>query len=349
MSLGPVMLDVQGYELSAEEREVLKHPMVGGVILFSRNYDNPQQLSQLVKQIHDLREPGLLISVDHEGGRVQRFRDGFSVLPPLRVLGEIYDKNKKKALQLSEQHAWLMASELRAMGLDFSFAPVLDLDFGRSEIIGDRAFHSEAVAVSDLANAYLLGLKEAGMPAIGKHFPGHGWVAADSHLAIPVDERSLDQILEKDVVPYQRTIVNGLAGVMPAHVIYEQVDKQPAGFSPFWLQEILRKRLNFQGVIFSDDLSMEGATVAGSYPERASAAIDAGCDMVLVCNKPDAAIEVIDKLKIDDNPVSHMRMARLHGRHHISADELHSNPRWQEATQQLVKLADQGSLDLELT
>jgi beta-N-acetylhexosaminidase len=341
------MLDVQGLELTAEEREVLRHPLVGGVILFSRNYDNPQQLTQLVKAIHDLREPRLLISVDHEGGRVQRFRDGFTVLPPLRGLGALYEKNKKKALQASEQHAWLMASELRATGLDFSFAPVLDLDFGRSEIIGDRAFHSDPEIVSDLANAYLLGLKDAGMPAIGKHFPGHGWVEADSHLAIPVDERSLDQIMEKDVIPYQRTIVNGLAGVMPAHVIYQQIDKRPAGFSSFWLEDVLRKRLNFQGVIFSDDLSMEGATVAGSYPERAMAALAAGCDMVLVCNKPEAAIEVIDNIKPEDNPVSHMRMARLHGRHHITAEELHNNLRWKEASEQMAKLSDQGSLDLE--
>lgn len=347
MSLGPVMLDVQGLELTAEERDVLMHPLVGGVILFSRNYDNPQQLTQLVKSIHDLREPRLLISVDHEGGRVQRFRDGFTVLPPLRRLGEWYEKNKKKALQASQLHAWLMASELRASGLDFSFAPVLDLDFGRSEIIGDRAFHSDPEIVSELANAYLLGLKEAGMPAIGKHFPGHGWVEADSHLAIPVDERSLDQIMEKDVIPYQRTIVNGLAGVMPAHVIYQQIDKQPAGFSSFWLLDVLRKRLDFQGVIFSDDLSMEGATVAGSYPQRAMAALDAGCDMVLVCNKPEAAIEVIDNIKVEDNPVSHMRMARLHGRNHITADELHSNPRWKDASEQMAKLSDQGSLDLE--
>ncbi len=314
MSLGPVMLDLAGTELTGAERERLRHPLVGGVILFARNYESPEQLQRLVAAIHALREPQLLVAVDHEGGRVQRFRAGFSALPPARVFGRIYDDNPKRAKRLAEACGWLMAAELRAAGVDFSFAPVLDIDRGVSAVIGDRAFHSDPEVVADLAHAYMRGMHQAGMAATGKHFPGHGAVAADSHLALPVDERALVDILAEDVVPFERMIHYGLAAIMPAHVVYPRVDAQPAGYSRVWLQDILRRRLGFQGVIFSDDLSMQGARGAGDVVARARAALGAGCDMVLVCNDAPAAERLLDGLGAHDDPVAHLRLVRMHGR-----------------------------------
>ncbi|MCW8829666.1 MAG: beta-N-acetylhexosaminidase, partial [Gammaproteobacteria bacterium] len=296
MSLGPVMVDLRGTVLEENEREILTHPLVGGIILFSRNYKDPQQLASLIADIHALRTPPLLVAVDHEGGRVQRFRQGFTRLPAARRFGEIHEHDPRRARQLAEQAGWVMASELRAVGVDFSFAPVLDLDYGISEVIGDRAFHRRPQVVAELASAMMLGMQRAGMAATGKHFPGHGAVEADSHEAIPVDRREVEAILHEDVVPYERMIANGMAAVMPAHVIYSEVDEQPAGFSSFWLREVLRKRLGFQGIIFSDDLNMEGASVAGDYVARARAALDAGCDMVLICNNPEAARSILDGL-----------------------------------------------------
>ncbi|MCW8927501.1 MAG: beta-N-acetylhexosaminidase, partial [Gammaproteobacteria bacterium] len=296
MSLGPVMVDLRGTVLEENEREILTHPLVGGIILFSRNYKDPQQLASLIADIHALRTPPLLVAVDHEGGRVQRFRQGFTRLPAARRFGEIHEHDSRRARQLAEQAGWVMASELRAVGVDFSFAPVLDLDYGISEVIGDRAFHRRPQVVAELASAMMLGMQRAGMAATGKHFPGHGAVEADSHEAIPVDRREVEAILHEDVVPYERMIANGMAAVMPAHVIYSEVDEQPAGFSSFWLREVLRKRLGFQGIIFSDDLNMEGASVAGDYVARARAALDAGCDMVLICNNPEAARSILDGL-----------------------------------------------------
>lgn len=346
MSLGPVMLDVASTHLTDSERDILKHPLVGGVILFSRNYDSPDQLLALAREIHSLREPQLLIAVDHEGGRVQRFRDGFSILPAVRKIGSIYDADKAQSRKMAREHGWLMASELRAMDVDFSFAPVLDLDYSSSEVIGDRAFHSDPEIVADLSYHYIQGMHEAGMAATGKHFPGHGYVAADSHVAIPEDERELDGIRHHDMLPFTRLVNNGLSGIMPAHIIYKHIDKRPAGFSEYWLKEVLRKQLGFQGVIFSDDLSMEGASVAGSYPQRARAAMDAGCDMVLVCNNPTAAIEVLENLKVDSDPVSHSRLARMHGRHAVTPAQLHRKPRWQQARTLLSSLQEEQTLDL---
>lgn len=342
MSLGPVMIDLLGTSLEQEERELLRHPLVGGVILFTRNFADPEQLHALVADIHAIRSPRLLVAVDHEGGRVQRFREGFTRLPAVGRLGGLYARNHERARRAANTLGWLMAAELRAYDIDFSFAPVLDLDRGISEIIGDRAFERDPKVVVELAHAYVEGMGEAGMAATGKHFPGHGGVAADSHTAIPVDHREYQEIYGQDLLPFARMIRHGLAGIMPAHVIYDQVDPHAAGFSPFWLREVLRGRLKFQGVIFSDDLDMAGAAAAGSdYASRARAAMDAGCDMVLVCNNRPAAIEVLDGLGSHDDPVAHMRLARMHGRHPISAGELRRDPRWHDAVQLASRLTDE--------
>ena len=310
--LGPVMLDIAGLELSAEEERKLQHPLVGGVVLFSRNYRSPEQLIALCAAIHQLRSPQLLIAVDHEGGRVQRFRDGFTLLPAMRALGLIWDQNRSLALTTARQVGWVLAVELRRCGIDFSFAPVLDLDHGASGVIGDRAFHRDALAVTELAGALITGLGHAGMAAVGKHFPGHGYIAADSHHEVPVDERSLGQIEAADLVPFADLAARGMRAIMPAHVIYPKVDPKPAGFSRFWLQTILRERLGFDGVIFSDDLAMAGAAVAGGVVERARSALRAGCDMVLICNDPQAAQLLLDKLDAMPNADTARRLARMH-------------------------------------
>ena len=313
MSLGPVMLDVVGKELTAEDIKRLKHPLVGGVILFSRNFDSPSQLKELTSSIHSVRQPPLLIAVDHEGGRVQRFKEGFTLIPPMREFGKIWDSHPKKAKELSAEAGWILAAELRAHGVDFSFTPVLDMDYGESQVIGNRAFHIKSQAIHDLAYGLMSGLKRGGMPAVGKHFPGHGYVIADSHVAIPVDEREFDEIAQNDMQPFRQMIDDGIQAIMPAHVIYSKVDQKPAGFSPRWLQKILRERLGFDGVIFSDDLSMEGATVAGDVTTRALAALTAGCDMILLCNRPDLADELLAHLKWEMTGVSRARLARMHG------------------------------------
>lgn len=292
-ALGPVMLDIAGLQLSAAERELLRHPLVGGVILFSRNYGSPQQLCELTGAIRALRKPELLIAVDHEGGRVQRFQQGFSRIPAMRRLGEAWDRDRAAACAAACDIAYVLAGELLACGVDFSFTPVLDVDFGESGVIGDRAFHSDPAAIAQLSAALIAGLREAGMASVGKHFPGHGFVRADSHLAVPVDERSYAEIEAADLVPYKALIRQGLSAVMPAHVIYPKVDAHPAGFSSRWLRQILRDELHFDGMIFSDDLSMEGASVAGGPAERGAAALAAGCDMVLLCNAPNATAELL--------------------------------------------------------
>lgn len=348
MSLGPIMLDVEGTELNADDIRRLQHPLVGGVILFSRNFTSSAQLKALTTAIHAVRQPPLLISVDHEGGRVQRFREGFTKLPAMRELGRVWDKNRKRAKELAEQVGWVLAVELRAHGIDFSFTPVLDVDFGNSGVIGDRAFHRDTQAIADIAQALMTGLKKGGMSAVGKHFPGHGFVAADSHVAIPVDERTFSQIEQDDLEPFRRMVDAGLPAIMPAHVIYPKVDEKPAGFSRIWLQQVLRRHLGFNGVIFSDDLSMEGAVVAGSVTQRALAALNAGCDMVLVCNRPDMADELLDTLEVKISALAMARLARMHGRPHPkSMTELHEDAVYVAAVRNAaaIGLAD-GELQL---
>ena len=305
-SLGPLMIDIAGTELSELDKSRLSHPLVGGMILFSRNYVSPEQLTRLCREIHDLRTPPLLIAVDHEGGRVQRFREGFTRLPAMRRLGELWDRDRDVALVAARGIGYVLAAELSACGVDLSFTPVLDLEYGNSGVIGDRAFHSDPIAVSELAGALTEGLRLAGMAACGKHFPGHGFVAADSHVAIPVDDRSLAAMAD-DLEPYRRL---ALDAVMPAHVIYPEVDSKPAGFSEKWLAR-LRDEFAFDGVIFSDDLSMEGASFAGGIVDRVDAAWDAGCDMLLVCNSPEAVGEVLEKWRLAPDPVRGARLLRL--------------------------------------
>ena len=348
MGNGPVMLDVLGKQLTAEDEARLSHPLVGGVILFARNYESPAQLAELTASIHALRTPPLLIAVDHEGGRVQRFREGFTRIPPMRELGKLWDAHPKRARHLAQQVGYVLASELRACGVDFSFTPVLDVDYGASSVIGDRAFHNEPQAIAELAHSLLIGLKQGGMPTVGKHFPGHGFVCADSHLEIPVDERSYTDIELCDLIPFRQMVNFGLTAVMPAHVIYPRVDALPAGFSKKWLKDILRGELGFEGCIFSDDLSMEGATVAGGIVQRAEAALKAGCDMVLVCNRPDLADELLAGLKWDMPVTSKARLAQMHGRPHAGTlVQLHEDAEFVRALHEIAGIGmSEGELPL---
>ena len=316
MTIGPVMVDIKGTTLLPEEVERIAHPLVGGLILFTRNYESPKQLSALIHSIRKIKSDPLLIAVDHEGGRVQRFRDGFTRLPAMRELGRLWDNDKTQARNLCEKIGYVLGAELRAYDIDFSFTPVLDLDFGESSVIGDRAFHQDTEVVSELAYRLLRGLQEAGMATVGKHYPGHGYVKGDSHTEIPIDNRTLTDIRMADLLPFERMIHYGMTAVMPAHVIYPKVDAKPAGFSKIWLQKILREELRFEGVIFSDDLSMEGASTEGDIVARGYAALEAGCDMVLVCNDPKAADQLLASLEWDISPASVVRLLRMRGAPH---------------------------------
>lgn len=348
MSIGPVMLDVAGTELTTEDEVRLQHPLVGGVILFARNYQSPRQLTELTAAIHEQRSPPLLIAVDHEGGRVQRFREGFTRIPAMRELGKIWDEHPRRARHLAQQAGYVLATELRACGVDFSFTPVLDVDFGSSSVIGDRAFHSDPEVITELAHGLVQGMRQGGMHTVGKHFPGHGFVRADSHLEIPVDERSYTDIELCDLIPFRRLVNYGLTAVMPAHVIYPKVDKYPAGFSEIWLKKILRGELGFEGCIFSDDLSMEGASVAGGIVQRAEAALNAGCDMVLVCNRPDLADDLLAGLHWEMSAVSRARLAQMRGHPHPhTLVQLHEQPEFVKAMHDVASIgAETGELPL---
>lgn len=356
MSLGPLMIDLLGTRPTPEERDLMRHPLVGGVILFTRNYAAPAQLTELVAEIHAQRSPPLIVAVDHEGGRVQRFREGFSSLPPARRIGHEFDLDARAGLELARRMGWLMAAELRSHGVDISFAPCVDLDYGVSEIIGDRAFHADARAVGQLAVAYMHGMRDAGMAATAKHFPGHGAVVADSHLSLPVDRRELPD-LSDDLAPYRRLIANGLSAIMMAHVLFPAVDPAPASLSARWIRDVLRGDLGFQGVVFSDDLSMGGAAAAyGDIVTRARQALRAGCDMLPICNNRDSVRALLDGLDIEPEPASRLRLVRMHGKDGNiarpgggapSREALEALPEWQRSRELLVRCMAAPKLNLE--
>lgn len=334
------MIDLQTTQVREFERELLQDDLVGGVILFGRNIESPMQLQGLCAEIRRIR-PGLLIAVDQEGGRVQRLRKGWTRLPPMRVHGNTLDVDRERALREASEHGWLMATEVLAAGIDLSFAPVLDVDAGISEVIGDRALASDPDEVVELALAFIHGMHEGGMAAVGKHFPGHGHVAADSHLELPDDSRGMPEIEAHDLIVFARC-ADRLDGIMPAHVRYSSVDARPAGFSRYWLQDVLRQRLRFDGVIFSDDLSMAGAAVAGDIPARVQAAMNAGCDCLLVCNDPAAARQARDHLAAvgpGQGPVRPLaRLLRPSAR--SRAVDAMGTRRWREAVSTMERLAE---------
>jgi len=346
MSLGPLMIDIQGTSLSSDEEDWLSEPAVGGVILFARNFESLQQLQSLIRSIRALRSPGVLIAVDQEGGRVQRFKEPFSILPPMRTLGHCYDENPARALAIAKEFGWLMAAELRAVDIDLSFAPVVDIDRGLSEVIGDRALHADADVVAKLACEFAAGAKQAGMTVVAKHFPTHAGAIADSHTQLAVDSREYTDLLD-DLEPYRRLIGAGLHGVMAAHVSFPQMDSNPASFSSWWLKEQLRTELRFNGAIFSDDLGMAGAAVAKTCASRAVRAMEAGCDMVLLCNRRDHVSETIERLNSRLNPSGQLHLVRLRGQGRHRWQELQNSPRWRAARAALEPLDAAPTLTLE--
>lgn len=333
--LGPVIVDLVGKELSQAEAELIQHPQVGGIIFFSRNYENAEQMAELVQAVRVIR-PDLLLAIDQEGGRVQRLREGFTRLPALQKLGDCYRQSAERAAPIIQSVGWLMAAELRSVGIDISFAPVLDADDSFSQVIGDRSFGKDIELVIAASNHYLDGMAEAGMKATAKHFPGHGAVSADSHLALPVDERDFETVIAGDMRTFQ-ALLPRVGAVMPAHILFRNIDSRPVGCSSYWLKQVLRRQLGFSGVIFSDDLSMAGAEFSGSYSERAVAALTAGCDAVLVCNQPDKAAEVLTFLQQRQWPCSNklatMRTPLVGAARSLA--ELQRTPRWNEARKQI--------------
>jgi beta-N-acetylhexosaminidase len=340
--IGSLMLDIAGLALSAEDRVLLTEPQVGGLILFGRNVESPQQVRDLTDSIRAVR-PDILIAVDQEGGRVQRLREGFTRLPAMGMLGQLYDIDADEALCAAATAGWLMASEVLAVGIDFSFAPVLDVN-GISHVIGDRGFHAQSQIVTQLSRAFMQGMHRAGMATTGKHFPGHGSVAADSHVAAPVDHRTLAEIREQDMTVFFE-VADELDALMPAHVIYPQVDPYPAGFSKHWLQDIVRGEMGFDGVLFSDDLTMQAACVVGDAGARILAALNAGCDMGLVCNDREAALDALNALSSMPMP-NQTRLAKMRGK--LGTLTLHQGHialggEWELAQQQAAALRDRFS------
>lgn len=349
LPLGPLVVDVQGKELEPEDREVLAHPLVGGLILFTRNYESPEQLGELIRQVHQVRTPGLAVCVDQEGGTVQRFRTGFTCLPAAQVLGKLYRKDRERAYQASTRLGWLMAAELRAVGVDISFAPVVDLNWGTSEVIGGRAFHRDPYIVSELASRYIAGMHQAGMKSVIKHFPGHGHVHEDSHKDMPIDRRRFQEIQGEDLIPFEHLSTAYNEGLMTAHIIFPKVDEVPVTFSRKWLQDILREQLNFSGVIFSDDLNMHAAHLHEDIESRVRAAFQAGCDVALLCNNRPAVIEVLEHLKDHHDPVASLRLFRMRGAPGPeSLPELHRMPQWKEAVGLAARYAEANDLELNI-
>jgi beta-N-acetylhexosaminidase len=345
VTLGPLMVDVAGLELTPEDRDVLRHPLVGSVILFTRNYANSDQLARLVADIHGVRSPALVVAVDQEGGRVQRFRAGFSALPSPRRIGHEFDVDAKQGLAFARAMGWLMAAELRAHGVDLSFAPCVDLDLGVSEVIGDRAFHAKPEVVAQLALAYMAGMKEAGMAATAKHFPGHGAVVADSHKSLPVDRREWNE-LGDELLPYRRLIANGIPGVMVAHILFPAVDPAPASLSRRWIQNALREEMRFEGAVFTDDLSMGGAAEFGDIVARANAALTAGVDVLPVCNDRASVARLLDGLKFDVEPAAHLRLVRMRGRAAPEREALFAGGAWRDSQHLLARSAAPPKLKL---
>lgn len=339
------MIDLRGTALETDEREWLRSPLVGGVILFTRNFASVAQLGALVAEIHAVRQPPLLVAVDHEGGRVQRFREPFFRLPALRALGRLYDEDRPAALRAAAEAGWLMAAELRAVGVDLSFTPCVDLDRGLSEVIGDRALHQDAEAVSALARRIAAGAKRAGMGITAKHFPTHAGARSDSHTEFAVDRRDLDD-LEHDLQPYRDLIRNGLTAVMVAHVSFPAIDPRPASMSPWWINDYLRGELEFKGAVISDDLSMVGAAAVGPVEVRVRRALEAGCDLVLVCNAPERVPAVLEALDGYVNPAAQVRLTRLHGRGSLDWETLHASDEWRQASAAVAPLCARPKLDL---
>jgi len=337
MGRGFIMTDIGGRELTSADRDLLVEENVGGVILFSRNYESPQQISTLVQEIRNLKSPPLLVAVDHEGGRVQRFRNGFTDIPAMRKIGRLYEINANIALKVSETVGWIVGAELRSVGIDLSFAPCVDLDWGVSSVIGDRSFHKNKYAVENLAYHFSKGMRESGMSPVAKHFPGHGAVAIDSHEDLPIDRREFSKLLD-DIYPYESLIrKNTVSAVMMAHIIYKEADNLPASISEYWMQNHLRNQLNFDGVIFSDDLSMHALRGYGDTVTRAERALRSGCDMILICNDRDNTKKVIQAKKNHSNYNSMIRIARVSGKKTYSLGELQNDQKWKSARDLIEK------------
>ena len=349
LPLGSLVVDVAGKELEPEDKEILAHPLVGGLILFTRNFESPEQLDELIRQVHQVRTPGLAVCVDQEGGTVQRFRTGFTHLPAAQTLGKLYRQDREHAYQACTHMGWLMAAELRAVGVDISFAPVVDLDWGTSEVIGRRAFHRDPYTVSELASRYIAGMHQAGMKSVIKHFPGHGHVHEDSHKDMPIDKRNFQKIQGEDLIPFEHLSTAYNEGLMTAHIIFPEVDEVPVTFSRKWLQDILRGQLNFSGVIFSDDLNMHAAHLHEDIESRVRAAFQAGCDVALLCNNRPAVIEVLEHLKEYHNPVASLRLFRMRGIPGAeSLQELQRMRMWKEAVELAARYAGADELELNI-